>query len=635
MSFLKKEIKRIGYLAKPLKPPSNLYETTYSPPQFSPTVTPFKKRRRMSKSPVEYFYDEPYTDLMKKMEKEEVQQQTENAMRLLLEEQRSQEIARRIEEERGANPELNNQLVHAFELERAARTDESVAKGLAKMKGEASLVNEAKKRILNDPRNSWLQFDSPNQMVPEAKQVIKHSSLLDADYKKELLDGTKSPDEIVAHAITLKAAPYVASYGDIKILTDLLQDKLKIKLSPNETRFHQINELLQETFGLEFTSFMDFVEFMKQELARQQRERQRKIAEDKAEDKPVQKGLSRYIPTHLVASETVAPKIYPRNPPSTILRVGEPARLANPIYIPTQKKKILKPSPSRIEGYVPSSLPAAETTHLNQSGSIRLPISKSVGMRRPYSTTGLTSVSVVPLDDGDSEEENEDSVRDDEDHEEDEDRIEIDDYDEVQYPQLRYIQDAYTIMLADDDRAKKMDNPYIHYVYDDENVLSHIASFPEEQQRRFLEDLIFKSPFFVDRYKTDKSPVEAYAKIHEEPLNELKRLAMIDQRFMRGATNDWAHTILNAVSNFYLDPDGKISSKYRKLRGARKTAEALEILSNAFNKTFMSWNDVRKFITEKIGYKYTVSRLAKIAGITSIEALKFIADVANPLTLFF
>lgn len=277
MSFLKKEVKRIGYLAKPLHPPSSLYETTYSPPQVLPAVVPFKKRRRMSKSPVEYFYEEPYHELMKKMEKEEVQQQAESVMRALIEEQQNQEMTRRfLEEQQQMTPEKLAQFQSYVDLWREAAHDKNVAFGIAKLRADEKVLREGKDRLLE--KISWLNLDSPEEMEQKAKEVIMQSKIIDDKQKRKLLDEIKTPEQLAAYALTLKATPSIIRHNEIRILTDLLREKLKSPIDSSDGQFYQVKSLLENTFGLPFTDFQDFRTFMGPSY---QRRRIRKIRQSK------------------------------------------------------------------------------------------------------------------------------------------------------------------------------------------------------------------------------------------------------------------------------------------------------------------------------------------------------------------
>ena len=271
MSFLKKEVKRIGYLAKPLQPPSSLYETTYTPPQVIPRVAPLKKRMRMTKSPTEYFYDEPYNELMKKMEKEEAQQQIESSMRLLSEEQRDQEMSRimteqlqKYEEMIKNNPDYADKFNRWVEERREELRDKDVALAKAHMREIAKTLKEDKERLLRE--NRWLDLsEEEGDRTEQVKDVIASSHLLTDSQKKELLNGTKTPEELVAYALTLKATPIMLAHNDIHVLTDLLRDKLEIPFDRTESQFHQAREVLYNTFGIPFRDFQDFRTTMKAE----------------------------------------------------------------------------------------------------------------------------------------------------------------------------------------------------------------------------------------------------------------------------------------------------------------------------------------------------------------------------------
>lgn len=258
MSFLKKEVKRIGYLAKPLQPPSSLYETTYTPPQVLPSVVPLKKRRRMTKSPVEYFYEEPYHELMKKMEKEEVQQQMENLTRSLLEEQQKQVMTQRFLESQRMTPEQIEEFQRYIDLHTEAMKDPQVFARLVHTEAIEKDLEDAKARLLK--WNSWLDIDSQEDKIRIAKNKIKHSPVLDDDQKQKLLSEVETkPKELLKRTLTLRALPYLLQTEDIRVLTDLLRDKLHVPIESEKPLFRQVKELLEDTFDENFQDFWTFI----------------------------------------------------------------------------------------------------------------------------------------------------------------------------------------------------------------------------------------------------------------------------------------------------------------------------------------------------------------------------------------
>ena len=257
MSFLKKEIKRIGYLAKPLKPPSNLYETTYSPPQFTPNLAPLKKRRRIYKSPAEYFYDEPYNELMKKMEKEEVQQQLENVRQLMVQDAIEQARAASVEEQihrMQTDPTYAARMREFGEFLQAAHENPvALAVAQANVRQEQEDVD----KIKQNPVNAWVQLKSTAEMLPHAEDAILNSPYISDERKDELL--TKSPKEVLESAITLVALPTVIQRRDIKILMKLYEDVFKTKVFDyRHELFKQVKSKLESTFGYRFGTLKKF-----------------------------------------------------------------------------------------------------------------------------------------------------------------------------------------------------------------------------------------------------------------------------------------------------------------------------------------------------------------------------------------
>ena len=264
MSFLKKEVKRIGYLAKPLQPPSSLYETTYSSPQVLPSVVPLQKRRRMTISPVEYFYEEPFNEIMKKMEKEEVQQQTESLMRSLAEEQYNQEFTRRFME---MTPEQVQQVQDYMDLRRLAKVDKNVAFRLAKQIADERDLKKAKEQLLD--KNRWLNLEDSEDMVESAMRAINSSPFLTLPQKYKFISDTNiSSKDLATYALIVEAVPYILEHKDIRVLTDLMRDKLKIPINPKKQPFYQVRGLLQDTFDAEFKYFLSFLDKMKTQQRR-------------------------------------------------------------------------------------------------------------------------------------------------------------------------------------------------------------------------------------------------------------------------------------------------------------------------------------------------------------------------------